>query len=62
MFHNLAMLDGFALCGEDDDYERTYLDKIKIDTNYNQDQPIHIDKLFENEDAILDSSYESKLP
>ena len=28
------MLDGFATCGEDQEYERTYLDKINIDTKY----------------------------
>ena len=26
MFHNLAMLDGIALCADNEDYERTYLD------------------------------------
>ena len=26
MFQNMSMLDGFAICGDDDDYERTYLD------------------------------------
>lgn len=53
MFHNLSMLDGLAICTDDENYERTYLDQIKIETNYQPDcfnKPIHIDKLFENED------------
>lgn len=54
MFHNLSMLGGFAFCGEDEAYEHTYLDRIKIDKNYIHDnfndKPPHIDKLFENED------------
>lgn len=32
MFKNFNMLDGIALCS-DNDYQRTYLDKIKIDEN-----------------------------
>lgn len=57
MFHNLSMLNGFAFCGEDEAYEHTYLDRIKLDKNYLHDnlndKPVHIDKLFENEDAFL---------
>ena len=57
MFHNLSMLNGFAFCGEDEAYEHTYLDRIKIDKNYIHDnfnnKPPHIDKLFENEDEFL---------
>lgn len=57
MFHNLSMLNGFAFCGDDEAYEHTYLDRIKIDKNYihdnfNNKRP-HIDKLFENEDQFL---------
>jgi len=61
MFHNLAMLDGLAICTDNVGYERTYLDQIKIknyyqDGNFN-DKPSHIDKLFENEDQFLDGPY-----
>jgi hypothetical protein len=59
MFHNLSMLNGFAFCGEDEAYEHTYLDRIKIDKNYIHDnfndKPPHIDKLFENEEEYLDN-------
>jgi hypothetical protein len=51
------MLDGFAFCAEDAEYEHTYLDRIKIDNyeNYlDNNKPVHIDKLFENEDVFLD--------
>jgi hypothetical protein len=56
MFHTLSMLDGFAFCADDDEYEHTYLDRIKIEQeNYlDNNKPVHIDKLFENEDAFLD--------
>ena len=58
MFQNMSMLDGIAMCGEDDDYQRTYLDQIKIKHNYIQEnfynRPVHIDKLFANEDVFLD--------
>jgi len=30
MFHNMSMMNGFALCAESE-YEHTYLDRIKID-------------------------------
>lgn len=33
MFQNLSMLGGFAFCGEDEEYQHTYLDRIKIDKN-----------------------------
>ena len=53
------MLDGFAFCGNSE-YEHTYLDRIKIDQeNYlDNNKPVHIDKLFENEDAFLDDPME----
>ena len=48
------MLDGFAFCADDDDYQHTYLDNIKIkDVEYDDTKPVYIDKLFENEDAFL---------
>ena len=54
MFHNMSMLDGFAFCADDEEYEHTYLDQIKIkDSNYDT-RPVYIDKLFENEDLFLD--------
>lgn len=34
MVHNLQMLDGFAMCTENNEYERTYLDKIKIQPEF----------------------------
>ena len=49
------MLDGVALCAEDENYQRTFLDRIKIVENdlkqapFNN-KPTHIDKLFENEE------------
>lgn len=61
MFQNLAMLDGLALCADNEDYERTYLDQIKIASYYENenfnDKPSHIGKLFANEDKFLDGSY-----
>ena len=53
--HNLAIYGGFALC-EEKQYERTYLDKIKIRENdlFQQNKPVHIDKLFADEDKYLD--------
>lgn len=50
MFHNLTMLKGFALCAEDEEYEHTYLDQIKIEKEVYDDKPVYIDKLFEKED------------
>ena len=45
MLHNLQMLDGFANCQED--YEWTYLDKIKIkQRDFPLSKPTHIDRLF----------------
>ena len=56
------MLDGFAFCGEDAEYEHTYLDRIKIGNNQENyldcKKPVHIDKLFENEEAFLDDPME----
>jgi hypothetical protein len=53
------MLDCIALCGDKDDYQRTYLDDIKIKGNINDQNfmrgPTHIDKLFQHEDEFLDS-------
>jgi len=37
MFQNLSMVHGFALCADEDDYERTFLDKMNLDRNYIQD-------------------------
>lgn len=54
MFKNFEMLDGIALCGPD--YERTYLDSIKIEAVNPDNKPTHIDKLFEHEDEFLESS------
>jgi len=55
------MLDGFAYGADDEDYERTYLDNIKIHPNYYPEsyvqKPIHIDKLFQNEDAYNDAPF-----
>jgi len=31
MFESLSMLDGFAFCADDDEYEHTFLDRIKIE-------------------------------
>lgn len=49
--YNLAMYGGFALC-EEKQHERTFLDKIKIEeSNLMQlNKPVHIDKLFANEE------------
>lgn len=56
---NLHMIDGFAHC-RNVNYQRTYLDRINIKRNYIQenfnDKPVHIDKLFENEDLFLENS------
>jgi len=49
------MLDGFAFCADDEDYQHTYLDKIKIKDVEFDTRPVYIDKLFENEDAFLSS-------
>lgn len=54
------MLDGFAICGDDQDYERTYLDKINIDTNYintSDKKMFQINKLFENENEFDPDGY-----
>lgn len=63
MFKNFNMLDGIALCSNNQDYQRTYLDQIKIDDNFQpaffQDKPTHINKLFEHEDEFLLSSLSS---
>ena len=58
------MLDGFAFCADDDEYEHTFLDRIKIEQeNYlDNNKPVHIDKLFENEDAFLDDPMEEVAP
>ena len=64
MFHNLSMLNGFALCAESE-YEHTYLDRIKIGGNENyldNGRPVHLDKLFENEDQFLDDPMEEVKP
>ena len=65
MFHNLSMLNGFAFIGDDEAYEHTYLDRIKLDKNYLHnnlcDKPVHIDKLFENEEAFLDDEIIEKI-
>ena len=64
MFQHLNMLDGVALCAEDENYQRTFLDRIKIVENdlkqapFNN-KPTHIDKLFENEEQFLQSSFSS---
>ena len=54
------MVHGFALCADEDDYQRTFLDKMNLDRNYIQDnfnnKPQHIDKLFEHEDEFLENS------
>ena len=54
------MVHGFALCADEDDYERTFLDKMNLDRIYIQDnfnnKPQHIDKLFEHEDEFLENS------
>lgn len=50
------MLDGFALCADDQEYQRTYLDKIKIKQGEFDDKPVHIDKLFEDEDQFLEDA------
>ena len=65
MFHNLSMLDGFAFCGEENQYEHTYLDRIKIGITENyldNNKPVHIDKLFENEDEFLDDPMDEVKP
>ena len=31
------MVHGFALCADEDDYERTFLDKMNLDRIYIQD-------------------------
>jgi hypothetical protein len=54
MFKNFEMLDGIALCADDQDYEWTYLDRIKINDVAPFDaKPSHIGKLFEREDEFL---------
>ena len=54
------MVHGFALCADEDDYQRTFLDKMNLDRIYIQDnfnnKPQHIDKLFEHEDEFLENS------
>ena len=52
MFDNMQMLDGFVLCSEQDDYQRTFMDSIKLDqNNFTQKQPVaYINRLFNTED------------
>ena len=50
------MLDCFAICGnENEEYQRTYLDEINLSSMvennlYFTNKPVHIDRLFQNED------------
>ena len=53
--HNLTMYGGFALC-EETRYERNDLDQINIqekDLLY-ENKPVHIDKLFANEEKYME--------
>ena len=58
--HNLAMYSIAHL--EEKQNERTYLDKIKIRQSdlFQQNKPVHIDKLFENEEKYLDQPVKRK--
>lgn len=59
----MSMMNGFALCAEVE-YEHTYLDRIKIGNQNQMDngRPVHLDKLFENEEQFLDDPMEEVAP
>lgn len=60
MFQNLAAIDCFAICNDvDEQYQRTYLDEINLNYMLENNQffnkkPVHLDRLFEDEDLFLD--------
>lgn len=55
------MYGGFAMC-EPAQYQRTDLDQINIQENdvFKANKPVHIDKLFENEEQYLDQPLNKK--
>ena len=52
MLRNMSALNASVALGEDK-YQHTYLDRIKIPEQTQQDKPTHIEKLFEKEDCYL---------